>query len=86
MNKEQFELVKNGQGFIAALDQSGGSTPKALKLTGISVHDEVGAAKAANILHSKGIKHVLITLGSRGVWFSEQAPSNTPMTTAKRIN
>lgn len=35
MNKEQLELVKNGQGFIAALDQSGGSTPKALKLYGV---------------------------------------------------
>ncbi|MDN7227477.1 fructose bisphosphate aldolase [Planococcus liqunii] len=35
MNTEQLELVKNGQGFIAALDQSGGSTPKALKLYGV---------------------------------------------------
>ena len=30
MNKEQLEN-ENGKGFIAALDQSGGSTPKALK-------------------------------------------------------
>ncbi|MGI2329029.1 fructose bisphosphate aldolase [Planococcus sp. YIM B11945] len=36
MNQEQFDLVKNGKGFIAALDQSGGSTPKALKLYGVS--------------------------------------------------
>lgn len=36
MNQEQFEKAKNGQGFIAALDQSGGSTPKALKLYGIN--------------------------------------------------
>ena len=35
MNQEQFDKVKNGRGFIAALDQSGGSTPKALKLYGI---------------------------------------------------
>ena len=35
MNQEQFDKVKNGKGFIAALDQSGGSTPKALKLYGI---------------------------------------------------
>ena len=35
MNDEQFEKVKSGSGFIAALDQSGGSTPKALKLYGI---------------------------------------------------
>ncbi|GGM18582.1 fructose-bisphosphate aldolase class 1 [Paraliobacillus quinghaiensis] len=36
MNKEQLEVIKNGQGFIAALDQSGGSTPKALEQYGIS--------------------------------------------------
>jgi fructose-bisphosphate aldolase, class I len=36
MNQQQFDVVKNGKGFIAALDQSGGSTPKALKLYGIS--------------------------------------------------
>lgn len=35
MNQEQLEKVKNGQGFIAALDQSGGSTPKALKVYGV---------------------------------------------------
>ncbi len=32
---EQFQKVKDGRGFIAALDQSGGSTPKALKLYGV---------------------------------------------------
>jgi len=35
MNKEMFEKVRDGDGFIAALDQSGGSTPKALKLYGL---------------------------------------------------
>src|SRR6266853_2092072 len=35
MNTQQYEKVKTGRGFIAALDQSGGSTPKALKLYGI---------------------------------------------------
>jgi fructose-bisphosphate aldolase class I len=35
MNQEQFEKVRDGRGFIAALDQSGGSTPKALKTYGI---------------------------------------------------
>jgi fructose-bisphosphate aldolase, class I len=35
MNQEQFEKMRNGRGFIAALDQSGGSTPKALKVYGI---------------------------------------------------
>jgi len=32
---KQFAKIKNDKGFIAALDQSGGSTPKALKLYGI---------------------------------------------------
>lgn len=36
MNEKQLEIMKDGKGFIAALDQSGGSTPKALKLYGIS--------------------------------------------------
>ncbi|MGH7500703.1 MAG: fructose bisphosphate aldolase [Longimicrobiales bacterium] len=35
MNREQYEQIRLGDGFIAALDQSGGSTPKALKLYGI---------------------------------------------------
>ena len=35
VNDEMLNKVKTGQGFIAALDQSGGSTPKALKLYGV---------------------------------------------------
>ncbi len=35
MNQEQLTRMKSGKGFIAALDQSGGSTPKALKAYGI---------------------------------------------------
>ncbi len=35
MNKEQFEIMKLENGFIAALDQSGGSTPKALANYGV---------------------------------------------------
>ena len=35
MNAAQAEQIKNGQGFIAALDQSGGSTPKALRMYGV---------------------------------------------------
>jgi len=35
MNTEQLEKIASGSGFIAALDQSGGSTPKALKAYGI---------------------------------------------------
>ncbi|ATM98997.1 MULTISPECIES: ribokinase [Proteus] len=41
-------------------------------LTGIKVIDDESAQQAADVLHNKGIKTVLITLGSRGVWVSEQ--------------
>ncbi len=36
MNLQQWGRMKSGKGFIAALDQSGGSTPKALKLYGLN--------------------------------------------------
>ena len=35
MNQEMLAKIRDGQGFIAALDQSGGSTPGALKAYGI---------------------------------------------------
>lgn len=36
MDQAQYDKVKSGKGFIAALDQSGGSTPKALRQYGIT--------------------------------------------------
>ncbi|MRT24367.1 ribokinase [Enterobacteriaceae bacterium RIT697] len=41
-------------------------------LTGIAVKSDEDAARAAAALHAKGIATVLITLGRRGVWLSEQ--------------
>ena len=35
MSQEQLQKIQSAHGFIAALDQSGGSTPKALKLYGV---------------------------------------------------
>ena len=35
MSDEQFQQMQVGRGFIAALDQSGGSTPKALRIYGV---------------------------------------------------
>ncbi|AWQ20664.1 ribokinase [Pantoea ananatis] len=40
-------------------------------LTGIAVNNDDDAARAAAALHEKGIATVLITLGRRGVWLSE---------------
>lgn len=45
---------------------------EAEQLTGIVVSDNKGAAQAAAALHNKGIATVIITLGARGVWLSEQ--------------
>ena len=46
-----FEQVKAGKGFIAALDQSGGSTPKALKLYGVEESEYSGDAAMFNLIH-----------------------------------
>jgi fructose-bisphosphate aldolase class I len=51
MNSEQLEKVRKGQGFIAALDQSGGSTPKALKLYGIEESEYSGEAEMFDRIH-----------------------------------
>jgi fructose-bisphosphate aldolase, class I len=51
MNTEQFEKAKNGAGFIAALDQSGGSTPKALKLYGIEENAYSNDAEMFDLVH-----------------------------------
>jgi fructose-bisphosphate aldolase class I len=51
MNQEQLDLVKNGKGFIAALDQSGGSTPKALKLYGVSEDQYSNEEEMYDLIH-----------------------------------
>jgi fructose-bisphosphate aldolase class I len=51
MNQQMFDQVKAGKGFIAALDQSGGSTPKALKLYGIDETEYSGDAAMFDLIH-----------------------------------
>uniref|UniRef100_UPI0035573C6F fructose bisphosphate aldolase n=1 Tax=Pseudoxanthomonas sp. 10H TaxID=3242729 RepID=UPI0035573C6F len=51
MNQEQKNRIAAGQGFIAALDQSGGSTPKALKLYGIDESAYSGDAEMFALVH-----------------------------------
>jgi fructose-bisphosphate aldolase class I len=46
-----FDQVKAGKGFIAALDQSGGSTPKALKLYGVEESEYSGEAAMFDLIH-----------------------------------
>ena len=45
------EKIKSGKGFIAALDQSGGSTPKALKLYGIEESEYSGESAMFDLIH-----------------------------------
>lgn len=51
MNNEQLTRMREGKGFIAALDQSGGSTPKALKLYGIEESEYSGDDEMFNLIH-----------------------------------
>lgn len=51
MNNEQLTRMRDGKGFIAALDQSGGSTPKALKLYGIEESEYSGDDEMFNLIH-----------------------------------
>ena len=49
--KEKIEKMRNGKGFIAALDQSGGSTPKALKLYGVEESAYKNDAEMFDLIH-----------------------------------
>src|SRR3954454_14889322 len=49
--KAQRDKVASGPGFIAALDQSGGSTPKALKLYGVEEDQYSGEAEMYDRIH-----------------------------------
>ncbi len=51
MNQKQFERMKNADGFIAALDQSGGSTPKALRLYGVNEDRYSNDEEMFNLVH-----------------------------------
>lgn len=51
MDSAQFAQMKSGKGFIAALDQSGGSTPKALSLYGIQPGTYSGDEAMFDLVH-----------------------------------
>jgi len=48
---QQFDRIKSAPGFIAALDQSGGSTPKALKLYGVEENEYSGDGEMFDLIH-----------------------------------
>jgi len=51
VSAEQFEKIKSAKGFIAALDQSGGSTPKALRLYGLDDSAYGSEAEMFDLIH-----------------------------------
>jgi fructose-bisphosphate aldolase, class I len=51
VNDEQRNVMASGRGFIAALDQSGGSTPKALKLYGVQEDEYDGDEQMFDLMH-----------------------------------
>ena len=51
MNEAQRSKMATGRGFIAALDQSGGSTPKALKLYGVEENTYSGETQMMDLVH-----------------------------------
>lgn len=51
INQEMLEQIQHGQGFIAALDQSGGSTPKALANYGISENSYANDQEMFDLVH-----------------------------------
>ena len=59
MNDHQLEKIRDRDGFIAALDQSGGSTPKALRLYGIGEDAWSGYDEMFSIVH--GMRTRIVT-------------------------
>ena len=64
MNQEQLARMRSGDGFIAALDQSGGSTQKALRLYGIEENEYSGDAQMFDLIH--GMRSRMVTSPSFG--------------------
>lgn len=52
MMDKMMNKVRSGKGFIAALDQSGGSTPKALKLYGVLESEYSGDEQMFDLIHA----------------------------------
>ena len=52
MSEQQLQRIRNDDGFIAALDQSGGSTPKALGLYGIADGSWAGEEEMFDLMHA----------------------------------
>jgi len=58
MNNRQYERIHKGQGFIAALDQSGGSTPKALAGYGIQKDRYTTEEQMFDLIHAMRVRMI----------------------------
>ena len=55
-NQQQADRMTSGKGFIAALDQSGGSTPKALRLYGIKEDAYSSEEEMFDLIHQMRVR------------------------------
>ena len=77
MSDEQFQKVNSGRDFIAALDQSGGSTPKALKLYGIDEDQYSDDDEMFALMHEMRSR-IIQSPSSTAIASSERSCSKTP--------
>jgi len=59
VNQQQLTQMRTGKGFIAALDQSGGSTPKALKLYGVDESSYSNENEMFDVIHAMRSRMVM---------------------------
>ena len=59
VNQQQLTQMRTGKGFIAALDQSGGSTPKALKLYGVDETAYSNEDEMFDVIHAMRSRMVM---------------------------
>ncbi|GAB3806576.1 fructose bisphosphate aldolase [Humibacter antri] len=55
-NAEQLNRFETGRGFVAALDQSGGSTPNALRLYGIETSEYSNDDEMFDLIHAERVR------------------------------
>jgi fructose-bisphosphate aldolase class 1 len=66
MEQRQTERMRRDKGFIAALDQSGGSMPKALSLYGIPESSYYGQEERFALIHKNPNDYLPKTAKTRG--------------------
>ena len=72
--KEKIEKMRSGKGFIAALDQSGGSTPKALKLYKIEESAYKNDAEMFDLIHQMRTRDYFGQHGRQKLHRARQGP------------